>query len=204
MKPAIWALGAALLAVAGAVAAQGDKIEPPSKEVRALFNGKDLTGWKLRHEGARNGWKVVDGVLVNTPPSTDIYTEEKFKDFRLHVEYRIPPRSNSGIYLRGRYEIQIDDNYGKAVTEHGNGAVYGRITPSENASKAAGEWQIVDATLVGRRVTVVLNGKKIIDNQEIAGPTGAALDDREEEPGPLLLQGDHGVVEFRNIAIKPL
>jgi hypothetical protein len=188
----------------GAMAAWSDKLETADKDARPLFNGRDLTGWKLRHTGGRNGWKVVDGVLVNTPPSGDLVTEEKFGDFRLHIEYRVPEGSNSGIYLRGRYEIQVLDDYGKAVTKHMNGAIYGRIAPVENASRPAGEWQTVDATLIGRRVTVVLNDKKIIDNQMIEGPTGAALDDREAEPGPLMLQGDHGVVAFRNIAIKPL
>jgi hypothetical protein len=204
MRRAILGLLTAALLAGGAVAAHSDKLEPADKDARALFNGKDLSGWKLRHEGGRNGWKVVDGVLVNTPPSSDLVTEGKFRDFRLHIEYRIPPRSNSGIYLRGRYEIQIQDDHGRAVTRHMNGAVYGRIAPTENASRPAGEWQTVDATLVGQRVTVVLNGKKIIDNQVIEGPTGAALDNREEEPGALMLQGDHGVVEFRNIVIKPI
>jgi hypothetical protein len=194
----------ALIMAGGALAARSDKLEPAAKEGRALFNGRDLSGWKLRHPEGKNGWKVVDGVLVNTPPSTDLVTEETFKDFHLHVEYRIPPGSNSGIYLRGRYEIQINDDYGKAVTQHINGAIYGLIPPAENATRPAGEWQTVDATLVGRRVTVILNGKKIIDNQVIEGPTGGALDNREAEPGPIMLQGDHGVVEFRNIGIKPI
>lgn len=202
MKTLIWV---AVAVAIGAAALWADKIELPAKQARALFNGRDLTGWKLRHAGGPNGWKVVDGVLVNTPPSGDLVTEEKFQNFHLHLEYRIPPRSNSGIYLRGRYEIQIQDDYGRTqLTREMNGAIYGRIAPTENASKPAGEWNSVQATLVGRRVTVVLNGKKIIDNQELAGPTGGALDDREDELGPLMLQGDHGAIEFRNIAIKPL
>jgi len=194
----------AVAAAGTVVAAQSDVQSLERRGFRPLFNGKDLTGWKLRHEGGKNGWKAEDGMLVNTPPSTDLVTEEKFKDFQLHAEYRIPARSNSGIYLRGRYEIQIDDAYGKAPESHQNGAIYGRITPSENASKPAGEWQTVDVTLVGKHVTVVLNGRKTIDHVEIPGPTGGALDDKVDEPGPLMLQGDHGVVSFRNIYIRPL
>lgn len=203
MRHIILCLAAVALLAGGTVAVRGDN--PASTPKDSLFNGKDLTGWKLRHPQGRNGWKAVDGVLVNTPPSSDLVTEEKFKDFRLNLEYRIPPGSNSGIYLRGRYEIQVHDDYGKtALTRHMNGAIYGRIAPTENAARPAGEWQSLEATLVGRRVTVVLNGKKIIDNQVIEGPTGGALDDREEEPGPLMLQGDHGPVEYRNITITPL
>jgi 3-keto-disaccharide hydrolase len=203
MRRTLWALAAIVVVVSAATANQSE----PSFDrtgYRPLFNGKDLTGWKLRHEGAKNGWTVRDGLLTNTPPSTDLYTEEKFQDFQLHVEYMIPPRSNSGIYLRGRYEIQIMDDAGKPTHNRLNGSIYGRIAPTVNATKPAGEWQTVDATLVGKRVTVVLNGQKIIDNAEIAGPTGAALDDRESEPGPILLQGDHGQVSFRNLYIKPL
>lgn len=204
MRHAILGLLAAALALGGASMARSDQRETAAREGRALFNGRDLTGWKMRHAEGKNGWKVVDGVLTNTPPSTDLVTEEKFGDFRLKLAYRIPAGSNSGIYLRGRYEIQVNDDHGKPVGKHINGSVYGRIAPTENASRPAGEWQTVDATLVGRRVTVVLNGKKIIDNQMIEGPTGAALDDREAEPGPLMLQGDHGVVAFRDITITPL
>jgi hypothetical protein len=204
MRRGFLGLAAAVVLASAAIAALGQAPLFQAEGYRPLFNGKSLEGWKLRHEGSQNGWKVEDGVLVNTPPSTDLYTQEKFKDFQLHIEYKIPHGSNSGIYLRGRYEIQIQDDYGKPVESHINGAIYGRIAPSENASKPAGEWQTVDATLVGKRVTVVLNGKKIIDNAEIPGPTGAALDERESDPGPLLLQGDHGVVAFRNIYLKPL
>jgi hypothetical protein len=168
-----------------------------------LFNGKDLRGWHLRHEGARNGWTVENGMLVNTPPSSDLVSDQKFRDFDLHYEYMIPAGSNSGVYLRGRYEIQIDDAHGKPPESHQNGAIYGVITPSTNASKPAGEWQTVDARMAGDRVTVTMNGTKIIDNARLR-LTGGALDDREGEPGPIMLQGDHGKVTFRNIRISPI
>ena len=128
-------------------------------------------------------------------------TEEKFMDFKLHVEFRYPEGSNSGVYLRGRYEVQVEDGYGKQPDSHYLGGVYGFLTPNENAAKKAGEWQSYDITLVGRRVTVVANGKTIIHNQIIPGITGGALISREAEPGPLYLQGDHGPVEYRNITI---
>jgi hypothetical protein len=169
-----------------------------------LFDGKSLKGWHLRHERGANGWKVENGLLVNTPPSTDLVSDAKFQDFDLHVEYMFPKGSNSGLYLRGRYEVQIDDAHGAEPNSHRSGGVYGRITPTSNPTKRAGEWQVLDARLIGRRVTVVLNGVRIIDNQEIPGVTGAALDDREDEPGPLMLQGDHGGVTFREIRIKPI
>jgi hypothetical protein len=185
-----------LVAAVGVSARRGDKGV-------SLFNGKDLSGWHLREASGHNGWTVENGMLVNAPPSTDLISDEKFRDFDLHYEYMIPAHSNSGVYLRGRYEIQIDDAYGRQPESHQNGAIYGVITPSENASKPAGEWQTVDAHMAGDRVTVVLNGKKIIDNAQIR-LTGAALDDKESEPGPIMLQGDHGKVTFRNVRIQPI
>jgi hypothetical protein len=169
----------------------------------SLFNGKDLSGWHMRHADAHNGWTVENGMLSNTPPSTDLISDQKFRDFNLHYEYMYPAGSNSGVYLRGRYEIQIQDDYGKAPESHINGAIYGVVTPTSNPTRRAGEWQTVDATMLGNRVTVVLNGKKIIDNAPVR-LTGAALDDQESEPGPIMLQGDHGKVTFRNIRIRPI
>ncbi len=191
-------LGAALAVTtaAGVAARQGDGWIP-------LFNGKDLSGWHLRHEGGRNGWTAENGMLVNTPPSTDLVTDQKFRDFEVHYEYMVPEQSNSGVYLRGRYEIQIDDAYGREPGSRRNGAIYGVITPTSNPSKRPGEWQTVDARMVGDRATVTLNGTKIIDNAQVR-LTGAALDDKEAEPGPILLQGDHGKVTFRNIRIRPI
>jgi hypothetical protein len=168
-----------------------------------LFNGRDLSGWKLRDESKAGTWRAVDGVLENTPHGTDIITEQRFTDFKLHVEFKMVDKSNSGVYLRGRYEVQIQDDYGKEPESHRIGGIYGFITPSSNPSKKAGEWQSFDITLVGRRVTVVLNGTKIIDQAEIPGITGGALDSSEGEPGPIMLQGDHEKIYYRNIVITP-
>lgn len=168
-----------------------------------LFNGTDMTGWKARNPNAKNGWQIRDGVLVNAEPGNDIVTEQTFNDFKLHAEFRYPKGSNSGIYLRGRYEVQIEDDYGLEPESHHIGGVYGFLTPRVNAAKPAGEWQTVDITLVGRVVTIVLNGEPIIERQAIPGITGGALDSDEEKPGPLLVQGDHGQVEFRKLTLTP-
>jgi hypothetical protein len=168
-----------------------------------LFNGRDLAGWKPRAPGVKNGWVVRDGVLANEKPGNDLLTERTFTDFRLRAEFRYPRGSNSGIYLRGRYEVQIEDNYGQETDSHKIGGVYGFLTPCLNAAKKAGEWQTLEVTLVGRAVTVVLNGERVIDRQTIPGITGGALDSNEGEPGPILLQGDHGPVEFRTLTLTP-
>jgi hypothetical protein len=181
---------------------------PPRAEVTwgepiPLFNGTDLTGWVPRNTTQPNRWKAEDGTLVNEDAGSDLVTEAKFQDFQLHVEVMVPGGSNSGIYLRGRYEVQVQDDYGKAPYAQGMGAIYGQVTPVENPALAAGQWQSFDITLLGRTVTVVLNGKTIIDQQEIPGTTGGALDSREAEPGPIFLQGDHGRILYRNLVVKP-
>jgi 3-keto-disaccharide hydrolase len=168
-----------------------------------LFNGKDLAGWKLRSNERGNCWNAANGTLTNNVPCVDIITEQKFTDFKLHLEFNIVAESNSGVYLRGRDEVQIEDSFGKATDSLRMGGVYGFLRPAVNASLRPGEWQSYDITLIGRRVTVVLNGKTIIDNAEIPGITGGALDSDEGAPGPLMLQGDHGKVTFRNIVITP-
>jgi 3-keto-disaccharide hydrolase len=165
--------------------------------------GKDLSGWRLRSSEGKARWGVRDGVLANVEPGTDVITERKFTDFQLHAEFRYPAGSNSGLYLRGRYEVQIEDDYGEEPDSHRIGGVYGFLTPSVNAAKKAGEWQTLDVTLVGRVVTVVLNGERIIDRQTIPGVTGGALDSDEGSPGPIMLQGDHGPVEFRKVTLTP-
>ncbi|MFT3674725.1 MAG: DUF1080 domain-containing protein [Chitinophagaceae bacterium] len=166
-----------------------------------LFNGKDLDGWKAL--GKTNQWVVENGVLKSPKSGANLITTTEFTDFKLHIEFRCPSGSNSGVYLRGRYEVQIEDSYGKEPQKDYMGAVYGFIKPSEMAAKPAGEWQSYDITLTGRMITVVANGKTIICNQEIPGITGGAINSREGEPGPLLIQGDHGPIEYRNIVITP-
>lgn len=166
-----------------------------------LFNGKDLKGW--HPQGATNQWVVENGVLRSPKSGSNLLSDQTYNDFKLHLEFRYQKGSNSGVYLRGRYEVQIEDSKGKEPWYGFLGGVYGLITPSEMVAKDAGEWQTYDITLVGRHVTVVANGKTIISNQAIAGPTGGAIDSKEGEPGPILFQGDHGPIDFRNIVITP-
>lgn len=178
----------------------GDPIEP--------FNGEDLTGWKLTSPNANNGWKAIDGMLVNRPEGGRGYgnlrTEAEFEDFNITLETNMPPGGNSGVYLRGIYEIQVADTHEKAPDVHGMGALYSRIAPTAKATKPAGEWQTLDITLVDRHLTVILNGETVIDNQPIAGCTGGALWADESRPGPILLQGDHGPIDYRKIILRPM
>jgi hypothetical protein len=167
-----------------------------------LFNGKSLDGWHTVG-GGQNQWSAVSGVLQNAKGGANLATDQKFNDFKLHLEFRVPKGANSGVYLRGRYELQIDDSAGLEPSSHHLGGVYGFIAPSENAARPAGEWQSMDVSLVGRMLTYDLNGTSIICNREIPGITGGALDSAEADPGPLLLQGDHGPVDYRNIVITP-
>lgn len=177
--------------------------EPNFGEAQSLI-GEDLSNWKPRSPNWESKWKVEDGLLVNTGVGSDLVSLDVFSDFRLEAEYKYPLNSNSGIYLRGRYEFQIVDDHESGANGVGNsGAIYGFLAPSRNAVKAAGEWNSVQITLIGRFVTVVLNGETVIDAQEIPGITGGALDSREGEPGPIFLQGDHGTVTFRKLTITP-
>ncbi|MCU0781027.1 MAG: DUF1080 domain-containing protein [Akkermansiaceae bacterium] len=174
-----------------------------------LFNGRDLAGWRLVEAGAPNGWQVLGGNLANRPGqphqrSGNLRTEAEFEDFNLRLECMVPPRGNSGVYLRGIYEVQVADSHGQPPNAHGMGGLYSRITPTANPSKAPGEWQSLDITLVDRHLTVILNGVTIIDNQPVAGCTGGALWSDEFRPGPILLQGDHGPVDYRNLVLRPV
>lgn len=150
-----------------------------------------------------NKFRMIDGLLVNKETGRNLVTKEKFDDFKLSVEYKYPEGSNSGIYLRGRYEVQIEDSYGKAVSDLFSGAVYGFIEPSVNTAKRANEWQTFEITLVGRHVTVVMNDVEVISNRIIPGITGGALNSNESEPGPIMIQGDHGPIEFRKFTVTP-
>lgn len=178
----------------------------------ALLNGKDLTGWRVTDPKVPNGWSVKDGVLVNHAPQEEgkphkryanLRTDAEFEDFNLKLEVRVPKGGNSGVYLRGIYEVQVFDSHGKPLDSHNMGAIYSRITPTVAAEKPAGEWQTLDLTLVDRHVTVVLNGKTIIANQPLAGCTGGALWSDVTRPGPIYLQGDHTSVEYRNLVLRP-
>jgi hypothetical protein len=178
-----------------------------------LFNGKNLKGWQLTDKNAVNGWSAQKGLLVNAAAQEEgkphvnfgnLRTEREFSDFNLKLEARVPKGGNSGIYLRGIYEIQVADSYGQPPESHRIGGVYSRITPTSNPAKPAGEWQSYDITLVNRHVTVILNGIKIIDNQPILGCTGGALWSDVSRPGPLYLQGDHTGVDYRNLVLRPV
>jgi hypothetical protein len=150
-----------------------------------------------------NKFRMIDGILVNEEVGGNLVTKEKFDDFKLSIEFRYPEGSNSGVYLRGRYEVQIEDNYGRDINDLMIGGIYGFIEPAVLAAKKAGEWQSFEITLVGRHVTVVHNDIEVISNRPIPGITGGSLDSNEGEPGPIMLQGDHGPIDFRKIVITP-
>ncbi len=170
-----------------------------------LFNGKDVSNWLCQDPNHPMGWFVKDGILMNVgKDACNIFTRQKFNDFKLDVEFNVDPQSNSGVYLRGRYEIQILDGYHRPMDVHSQGALYGFIVPSSKADKPAGEWQTYEITLIANHVTVIMNGTKILDNGEVPGITGGALDAHEKEPGPIMLQGDHGKVQFRKVRLTPL
>lgn len=179
----------------------------------ALFNGQDLKGWRLTDDDQVNGWRVVEGELVNRTDKTDfspysqfgnLRTEQEFTDFRLQLEFKVPPGGNSGVYLRGMYEVQVLDRDSKMQGIHGVGSVFDRIEATENAGKPGGEWNTYDITLVDRHVTVKLNGKTVINNQPLIGCTNGALQADETLPGPIYLQGDHTSVSYRNLVLQPV
>jgi hypothetical protein len=178
-----------------------------------LFDGRNLEAWKLIGRGTTNGWSVQDGLMVNKPVQEEgkphisygnLRTVAEFEDFNLKLEVNVAKGENSGVYLRGIYEVQVCDSFGRRLDSHNMGGIYSRITPTVNAEKAPGEWQTLDMTLVDRHVTVVLNGKKIIDNQPLLGCTGGALWSDESKPGPIYLQGDHTGIRYRNIVLTPI
>ena len=176
-----------------------------------IFNGKDLTGWEPIGNVNNNKWVARDGQLVNdnpevpgqrNPGAANIKTTGKYQDFKLHIEVNCPEGGNSGIYLRGRYEVQVGTEGGTLPT-HEMGAIYSYYPPPAGATLGLGKWTTFDITFVGRHVTVVRDGVVYHNNVEIPGPTGGALDSNESEPGPFFLQGDHhGVIRYRNITIS--
>ena len=173
----------------------------------------EMKGWRLLEMSAVNGWRIEKGELVNDPVQKDgqphihygnLRTNQVFEDFNLQLSVNVPKGSNSGIYLRGIYEIQVLDSYGKEQDSHNMGALYSRITPSTIAEKKPGKWQKMDITLCDRHLTVILNGKKIIDNQPVEGVTGGAMTSNEFIPGPIYLQGDHGSIRYKDIILTPI
>jgi len=193
---------------------------PPRPELSALtfgepvtlFDGQSLSGWRLTRPADNNAWSARDGILFNSPQLEEgpnpkqfgsLRTEREFEDFRLTLEVRLPKGGNSGIYLRGRYEVQVTDAFGRPPSWGGIGGVYSRIVPLVNAARPAGEWQSFDIILADRHVTVRLNGQLVIDNQALEGCTGGALDADDRKPGPIYFQGDHTAIEYRNIVLCP-
>jgi 3-keto-disaccharide hydrolase len=180
-----------------------------------LFDNKTLDMWNVQVPGRPIGWRIADGVMTNAPPAdsgnlrwiaNNLVSKEKFINFKIEAEYKVEAGSNSGIYLRGRYELQILDDFGDTTgrPDFGHMAIYGRTPPRVNASKPAGEWQTMEATLVGNRVTVTLNGQRVHDNAVITGITGGALDNDELSPGPIMIQGDHRSVWIRKLIVRTI
>ena len=175
--------------------------EPTWAEPISIFNGKDLSGWKADRN--KNQWMVKNGILTNPESGANLITEETFEDFKLEVEFRFPEKGNSGIFLRGRYEVQVEDSKNEEPGLLDFAGVYGFISANEFVSNGPGEWNKYEITLIGRTLTVIANGKSVITNQVIPGITGGAIDSEEGNPGPIMLQGDHTDVEFRKIILTP-
>ncbi len=178
-----------------------------------LFDGSSLENWVLSDPGRPDGWSIRDGELVNDPRQPEdgrplhygnLRTVQEFEDFNLKLEVNVPEKGNSGVYLRGIYEVQINDAHGREPDSHGMGGVYSRIAPRVNAAKPAGEWQNLDLTLLDRHISVVLNGEKVIDNEPLLGCTGGALWSDPFRPGPVYLQGDHSAIRYRHIVLTPI
>lgn len=241
---------------------------PSAEGWRPLFDGKGLSGWKFRNPDAKKVWVACDDVRLDPADparllpvgsgggpdavllcgedgrGSDIMTEQNFNDYELHLEFTVPKGSNSGVYNRGLFEIQVFDSFGASkLAFHDCGALYERAIPRENHAKPPGEWQSFDITLKGKRLSLVWNGKSVYDkidvrygetdkaaferlNQENAGKPvelRVKLEAKDgkylgyfgeggtrsslpgpDRPGPILLQGDHGPVAYRNIRIRPL
>lgn len=202
IKPTVLTLGSLLASVLLTTAADQTGFQ-------LLLNGTNTHGWHLRNPSGHNAWTVEQGILKNTVAKgehgTDLVTDAKFKNFTVKYEFLVPDGSNSGFYLRGRHEIQILGDFAKGSPSiSGNGALYNFKAPDKFVSKPGDQWQTAEATIIGNKITVVLNGVKIHDNVECTKPTGGELDAQVDQPGPILLQGDHGTVWFRNLSIKEL
>ncbi len=198
--------GADVFADLAGVRAPALKRDPPKawSAAEPIFNGKDLTGWEPTDPAIANHWVAQDGELLNVSKGANLKTTRKFDDFKLHIEFNCPDDGNSGIYLRGRYEVQVEYEKVDANDKfHSIGSVYSMLSPAVELPRTPGKWESFDITLVGRWLTVVRNGVKTIDNREIAGTTGGALDSNEGEPGPFYIQGDHtGGMKYRNITVQ--
>ena len=169
-----------------------------------LFDGTSLDKWGVQIANKPIGWSIVDGAMTNSPSANNLVSKSRFKDFKIHAEYKLDKGSNSGIYLRGRYELQVLDDFGKLPDTHSHMSIYAWVAPLVNASRPIGEWQVADAVIVGNKVSVVLNGQKVHDNSTIQAITGGALDTDEAAPGPIMIQGDHSKVSYRKVTVTPI
>src|SRR5579884_1494753 len=197
--------GTSTVALNGLPAPALDRSAPAAwSKPESLFDGKDLNGWEPIGNTAQNHWVVQDGVLLNRQRGANIKTTRKFNDFKVHFEVNCPEQANSGFYLRGRYELQLEyEPHDTNPPDRQMGSIYGRIAPAVALPPRPGQWETFDITLVGRTVTVVRDGTTIIDHKKIDGITGGALDADEGEPGPFYIQGDHtGGLKFRNITVS--
>jgi hypothetical protein len=169
-----------------------------------LFDGKSLDAFG--GQSANPLWTIEDGVVTNGEHANNLLSNEKFMNFKIEAEYKLAEKSNSGIYLRGRYELQVLDDLNDTTTppDRSHMSIYGRTAPMVKASKPAGEWQAMDAVIVANRVTVNLNGKRVHDNVVIEGVTGGTLDNDELSPGPIMIQGDHSKVWLRKVIVTPI
>ena len=170
----------------------------------ALFAGGSLDAFTVQDKARPSGWSIEGGAMTNSPGANNLVSKQRFSNFRLQAEYKLEAGSNSGLYLRGRYELQVVDDHGKPPATTGHMAIYGWTAPLVNASKPPAEWQTADIVLVGNRVTAALNGQNVHDNAEIQAITGGALDANETSPGPIMVQGDHNRVWYRKLIVTPI
>ncbi len=169
-----------------------------------LFDGKSLEHWLGQVKDKELGWSIVDGTMTNQPHANNLVSRHHFENFKIQCEYKVEPNSNSGIYLRGRYELQVLDDAGKEPGIHSHMALYSRVAPKMNASLPVGQWQTMEAIIVGNKLSVWLNGKKVHDNTTIEGITGGALDCNEAASGPIMIQGDHEKITYRKVVVTPI
>lgn len=177
----------------------------------ALFDGNSLDGWEASPSGEPSNWSVRDGVLRQAAEGPSLLTSRTFDDFDLHLEFKLPSACNSGVYLRGRYEVQlIDADFrlpnGRPVQPNARcGAIWGQAAPTGNAYRGPDEWNALDVRLVGRVVTVKLNGETVVDAHTLTGTTGKPVDKNESAPGGIMLQSaDVAGAEFRNVRLTPI
>jgi len=183
----------------------GERRRKPGAEV-VLFDGKELKGWHSREpKESPPKWVVQDGYMMPLKDANDICSDQQFDDFTLHAEFFFPEKGgNSGVYPKGLYEVQCLDDAGKPTNIHSCGAIYSRIAPAKNAALPILNWETIEITLVGRWITVVLNGQTVVDNQHVEGITGGAIVGDPNEPGPVMLQAHGQAIRFRNVRLTPL